>query len=234
MGLDELGPDGMERASAFLRPLFIGTYGDKVAGGEDGAGRIFDAWDSPEALEAKRREGVRYFMLSDDGEDLCLLALRILGDGMLYLDKLYVADAARGRGLGSRGMEYAFRFGREHGCDQMLLHSNASNADAIGFYGRFGLHPVMKVHRAHDGSEYDYALLVGPIGDRGRASPPSTPARSCPEGTRLSPPSRRGRGPAGPSRWGSTWSGTLSSPARPLWRRRSCRCSPAPSGWSAT
>lgn len=163
MGFEELGADDMERASAFLRPLFIETYGDKVANGERAAERIFDAWDSPAALEAKRVEGVRYFMSSEDGTDLCLLALRPIGDGMLYLDKLYVADAARGKGLGRRAMGYAFRFGREHGCDQMLLHSNAANSNAIGFYGRFGLRPVMKVHRVHDGSEYDYALLVGGI-----------------------------------------------------------------------
>lgn len=163
MEMAELGADGMGRASAFLKPLFIETYGDKVANGEGAAERIFDAWDSPEALEAKRLEGVRYFMYSEDGTDLCLLALRLIGDGMLYLDKLYVADSARGKGLGRMAMEQAFDFGREHGCDQLLLHSNAANSNAIGFYGRFGLRPVMKVHRVHDEGEYDYALLVGVI-----------------------------------------------------------------------
>lgn len=163
MELKELGRNDLGRISEFLRPIFIKTYKDKVTGGTMAAERIFDAWDTPPALEKKISRGVRYFMFTEGGKDLGLVALKTEEDGVLYLDKLYIAENAQGKGLGTRAMEFVLSFGRDHGCDMIATHVNGANLPAIHLYGKFGMRPAVTVHRCHDGGEYDYTYLVGPV-----------------------------------------------------------------------
>lgn len=213
----ELHEEDAERISGFLRPLYAEIYSDKVVGGKDAVMRIFDRWNNPEAVRRRMGSGTVYLMWSDDGRDVCLLAMQVLPDGVLYLDKLYTAPEARGSGLGSAAMEHAFGYARSRGCDIVTTHINAANAGALRFYGRHGLRCVATTRRSHDGGEYGYSYLVGivpgsdsagTVADRGRASRPSRPSRrGAPERLR-SPPSRTGPWPAGRATRGSTGSET--------------------------
>ena len=163
MELQTLGADQLERVSRFIEPLFMETYGDKVTNGPEAARAIFDRWDTVEPLKRKHASGVRYFMHAEGGKDLGLIALKKEENGVLYLDKLYIAREAQGKGLGGRLMEFAFRYGRELGCDIIATHSNADNLRAVRFYEKHGMSVAAVVHRIHDGGEYDYAYLVGKI-----------------------------------------------------------------------
>ena len=57
----------------------------------------------------------------------------------LYVENLGVAPTRQRRGIATRLMDEAFRFGREHGCVDMYVCTEADNEQAIGFYRSLGL-----------------------------------------------------------------------------------------------
>ncbi len=55
-----------------------------------------------------------------------------------YLEDLYVADGARGSGIGRRLMEAVFAIGDEQGADQTYWWTHETNATARRLYDRVG------------------------------------------------------------------------------------------------
>ena len=58
-----------------------------------------------------------------------------------YVEILVVAAEAEGRGVGRALMAHAERWGREHGCHELVLDVFANNLSAIAFYERIGFAP---------------------------------------------------------------------------------------------
>ena len=77
-----------------------------------------------------------------DGEVLGVLGWRPAGDGVVELKKLYLAPAARGRGLGRRALERAVDAARRAGARAVVLETAAVLGEANRLYTRFGFVPV--------------------------------------------------------------------------------------------
>jgi ribosomal protein S18 acetylase RimI-like enzyme len=58
-----------------------------------------------------------------------------------YVEILVVSEEAEGRGVGRALMAHAEKWGREHGCHEVVLDVFANNPSAIAFYERLGFAP---------------------------------------------------------------------------------------------
>lgn len=164
MQIEKLEKNDLARVSELIYPVWMKTYSDKCTNGPAAAQACFDIFIAPEALKTGKVDtGVEFFMVTEDGEDLAVVAVKICEDGKLNLDKLYVGDGKQGRGIGSFAIRFAMDYGRKNGCTWMFTHANKLNVDAIRFYNRFGLNETEVVHCEHDGAIYDYSTLEGPL-----------------------------------------------------------------------
>ena len=95
-------------------------------------------FQSEDAVRRQLQEGYAYVIARDSGKDAGYLSYKI-EDGLLFVSKLYVSAAARGKGYGRLLLETAFEAGRSVGADRMELTVNRNNLDAIRFYEGMGL-----------------------------------------------------------------------------------------------
>lgn len=58
--------------------------------------------------------------------------------GCLYVSQLWVTDALRGQGYGTRLMLAAEKFARDSGC--LMMTVNTMDWEALGFYQKLGFH----------------------------------------------------------------------------------------------
>ena len=68
-----------------------------------------------------------------------------LGARVALLEDMVVSPNARNVGVGSRLLEYAIQFSREHGCKRITLLTDRNNEAAQRFYQRhgFGISPMI-------------------------------------------------------------------------------------------
>lgn len=79
-----------------------------------------------------------FLLARDDKAAVGCVALRLLGDGAGELKRLYVAPAARGRGLGRRLVAAAEAWAAAAGCRRVVLETGGDQAEAVGLYERTG------------------------------------------------------------------------------------------------
>jgi ribosomal protein S18 acetylase RimI-like enzyme len=95
-----------------------------------------DAWQR--VLEGDPQFG----LAAEDGGELIGFAHCLLHPstwsmtGYCYLEDLFVAPSARGKGAGRALIEAVFRIADEHGCDRVYWHTQESNAVARALYDR--------------------------------------------------------------------------------------------------
>lgn len=82
-------------------------------------------------------DGYEYFLIYSDGQLAGYTAIQPK-DGKLFLSKLYVDNAFRGRGLGKAGLAFAEAAGRKYGCSSIWLTVNRFNEQAIAVYRHSG------------------------------------------------------------------------------------------------
>jgi ribosomal protein S18 acetylase RimI-like enzyme len=89
--------------------------------------------------------GTEYLLAAEDDAGrpvgVCQLRFRLsvwTGSDDCWVEDVYVADAARGTGLGRALMEEAEARARARGCKRMQLDVKESNATALALYERLG------------------------------------------------------------------------------------------------
>ena len=95
MTLRPLQEDEFGEVAPFVKPLWQETYGSLLP--QRQVDYLFDYYFSPERIAAFRAQGYEYFFLTDGEERLGLVVLVERPDEV-YLDKLYLTPAARGKG----------------------------------------------------------------------------------------------------------------------------------------
>ena len=78
-----------------------------------------------------------------------------LHDSFIYLDDLSVAEKSRGKGIGTKLIEFAERYGRDKSVVTAVLHVEKSNEKAYRLYTRLGYAVT-----ADEGSRYRMAKQI--------------------------------------------------------------------------
>jgi GNAT superfamily N-acetyltransferase len=78
----------------------------------------------------------------DDGTALGCGALRRLGNGVAEIKRMYVAPAARGRGIATALLAALEDTARDRGWTTLRLETGPRQPEAIGLYSRAGYRPI--------------------------------------------------------------------------------------------
>jgi GNAT superfamily N-acetyltransferase len=78
----------------------------------------------------------------DDANALGCGALRVLGDGVAEVKRMYVAPAARGRGVAKAVLAGLEAAARERGWTTLRLETGPRQPEAMGLYSQAGYRPI--------------------------------------------------------------------------------------------
>ena len=97
--------------------------------------------------------GGRLYVAYDDGEPIGCIALREIESGVCEMKRLYLRDAARGKGVGVRLIEQVIADAREIGYEKMRLDTYPPKmGKAVSLYEAHGFYEIPAYyHNPHDG-----------------------------------------------------------------------------------
>ena len=84
-----------------------------------------------------REQGYRYYLMQDGDGFAGYTAVQV-GDGRLFLSKLYIDAACRGRGYARQTLCFLEERCRENGLETIWLTVNRHNAGSIAAYEKMG------------------------------------------------------------------------------------------------
>lgn len=98
---------------------------------------MLERFQSARAIEAQIKGGMEYYHIRFRGQRVGYLAFEKQG-GVLFLSKVYLLKAFRGKGLGREAMEFVSQKAREKGCRAIALTVNKNNTRSIAAYEGMG------------------------------------------------------------------------------------------------
>lgn len=100
---------------------------------------MLEKFQSAAAIRDQIDRGFEYYRIIADDSDAGYVAIVPDADpGVLFLSKIYVARAFRGRGLGAQALALVEARCREFDCRMIRLTVNRHNSDAIAWYASKG------------------------------------------------------------------------------------------------
>ncbi len=152
-----------EDLAAFARPIWLETFGAILPQGEPEAEYLADLWQSPAAIRQQMSEGLAYFTIEINEMRAGYCAVRAEGVS-LFISKIYLLSAYRGKGMGSETLQQLMRWGRRHGMRRAYLHVNVHNAQAIAAYQHNGFrneeHVVTEVGNGYQADDFVMARVI--------------------------------------------------------------------------
>jgi GNAT superfamily N-acetyltransferase len=82
------------------------------------------------------------FLVAVDEQPLGCVGLRVLGDGVAELKRMWVRPAARGRGVGRALLNAVEAAARERGVATMRLETGNLQLEAVALYEQAGYRPI--------------------------------------------------------------------------------------------
>ncbi|MBN1663719.1 MAG: GNAT family N-acetyltransferase [Deltaproteobacteria bacterium] len=98
---------------------------------------MLDKFQSREAIARQIADGFRYYLILQDDRHIGYAGIEPKGDE-LFLSKIYIAAAERGRGYGRTCSEFIDKIAQEEGFDAVTLTVNKNNMASIAAYERWG------------------------------------------------------------------------------------------------
>jgi GNAT superfamily N-acetyltransferase len=98
---------------------------------------MLEKYQSPRAIAEQVSTGTTYYLLRYHAEDAGYVAFSRKED-CLFLSKLYVGKAWRGKGLARAAMDFVGEQARTLGCHRIQLTVNKGNTDSIRVYQHLG------------------------------------------------------------------------------------------------
>ncbi len=105
--------------------------------GREQVNYMLGKFQSREAVAQQIRAGIIYFLIRLDEEFIGYIAVQPKGDD-LFLSKIYLASARRGRGYGKRAMQFVVSLAKERKLGKIVLTVNKSNSKSIKAYEKMG------------------------------------------------------------------------------------------------
>jgi ribosomal protein S18 acetylase RimI-like enzyme len=127
--------EGFKNVEALARTIWEEHYTPII--GADQVEYMLRNFQSSEAVEEQIREGMEYFLILFEAKPAGYLAFQ-LKNGGLFLSKIYVLADLRGKGIGSRAMDFVESVARDRGLHFLSLTVNKNNTGSIKAYERLG------------------------------------------------------------------------------------------------
>ncbi len=105
--------------------------------GRDQVDYMLGKFQSREAIAQQIRAGVIYFLIGFGEEFIGYVAVQPKGDE-LFLSKIYVASARRGRGHGKEAIQFVESLAKERKLGKIILTVNKNNSNSIRAYEKMG------------------------------------------------------------------------------------------------
>ncbi len=100
---------------------------------------MLDKFQSAHAIrEAIQKEGYQYYFFCLDDEAVGYLGIVPKEDGSLFLSKIYLKKAYRGRKIARAGIEFLAALCREKGLNKIWLTCNRENKNSVAAYQKMG------------------------------------------------------------------------------------------------
>ncbi len=97
-------------------------------------------FQSENALEEQiEREGYSYYFFTADGERVGYFGICPKEDKTMFLSKIYMKKAHRGKGYASKGFEFIKDVAKEQGCGKIWLTVNRYNESSIAVYEHWNM-----------------------------------------------------------------------------------------------
>lgn len=130
----------MDTAAALAARIWTEHYGGLLSDGQ--IAYMLDRFQSAPAIRRQiEEEGYRYFLLDAGEGPVGYVGIQETGD-RLFLSKLYIEKAARGRGLASFALRRLEALCRRERLRAVWLTVNKGNTDAIAIYTGWGFHVI--------------------------------------------------------------------------------------------
>lgn len=129
----------VETVAALAAPIWHETY-DEI-NGVDSTNYMIEKFQSvPAIYNQMEREGYEYFTALSDGVPAGFIGLVPHKEQKLFLSKLYIAKAFRGKGIVRAAMAFAEETARREKLPAIYLTVNKKNTHAIEVYKSFGFY----------------------------------------------------------------------------------------------
>lgn len=129
------GQAGYEQVAALAEAIWKEHYTPII--GPAQVGYMLEHFQSPGAIARQVGGGMEYFLLLNGEVPVGYLAFEARGQD-LFLSKIYLLRALRGKGLGREAMGFVVGKAREKGCRSISLTVNKNNDRSIAAYERMG------------------------------------------------------------------------------------------------
>ena len=124
--------------TADLAAEIWGEYYPEILGDEQ-VEYMIRTYQSADAIARGMEKGCMYFVLQYCGEDAGYFAVHPNEpEGKIFLSKLYIREAARGKGIAKAAWEKLCVIAREHGIHRVWLTVNKHNTPSIEVYKKLG------------------------------------------------------------------------------------------------
>jgi GNAT superfamily N-acetyltransferase len=126
----------------------------------------YDGKDEPGTQPSATDVSVVLVARDDDGTPLGCGALRVLGDGVAEVKRMYVVPEARGRGVSRAVLGALENAARERGWTTLRLETGPRQPEAIGLYVSAGYGPIQAFGAYVDDPDAEESLFferaIGP------------------------------------------------------------------------
>lgn len=134
----EVGGKTMRRLQVLAECCYMPAYA-KIHTEEQNRYSFEEMYSDESLMWQTKEQHSRYFIISEDGEDIGYSAIYPMSENEWMLDKLYVKPESKGKGFGGKLMEHVMGVIEDEtgGNYRVTLNVNRRN-DAVGFYQRYG------------------------------------------------------------------------------------------------
>ena len=119
----------------------------------------YDGKDEPGTPPSAADVSLVLVARDDDGTALGCGALRLLGNGVAEVKRMYVAPSARGRGVAKAVLAGLEEASRERGWTTLRLETGSRQPEAIGLYSRAGYRPIAAFGAYVDAADAEDSLF---------------------------------------------------------------------------
>jgi len=109
----------------------------QVEGGRESFLQLLLEADGSESVVRSYMDEGELFAIADDGIEVGAVLL-ISQDRVLEIKNIAIAEASRGRGVGTGAIDAVADLGRDRGYERLFLGTANSSLDALAFYQRCG------------------------------------------------------------------------------------------------